>query len=568
MSLALRLLIVLAIVAVLVTAGVSWAARSVSSEEVRRGFEQRIEAAVRGAEGELVYEASTLEELLVPLCKHDSFVDRTLLELQAAGGRLDGLSQAQGILLGEVVPAQKRALRLDRLVLLTGDGSVIGASERELLGTRDASLAQRLKKPSGRPQLIQRGGRPYVEVHCTQTSGGVTIGLVGSREVEPILDRVGRAYGVQLALDPDELPAPGPAYLTRKLEVGAIPGLEVHAAISQQPLFDALAQIDSAMFLIGAVALLLSVALAVIVARGLSQPIVELAKQTREVVRGDPRPVRGRGGRELKELAKSFNHTIEELAHVRRRLARTERIAARREVARQVAHEIKNPLAPIRAAVETLRRLRDRNSPQFDAYFDEATKTVLEEVHRIKTIVSEFTKYARLPPPKFARVDILALCESVARLHDALDAEGPSVWVAPLKPAHAILADQDQLVQVVQNLVQNGIEAAAGAKRRPDIEIRVGPGTPAPAWITITISDNGPGIDLEVRDRLFEPYVSTKPDGTGLGLAIVQTIVHEHGGELSVESVENEGARFCVSLPVDGPPLLEKPPHTSADTSG
>src|SRR6185503_6987659 len=107
-------------------------------------------------------------------------------------------------------------------------------------------------------------------------------------------------------------------------------------------------------------------------ARGLSQPLVELAAQTREVVRGNPQPVRGRGGRELAQLARTFNRTIDELTMMRKRLARSERIAARREVARQVAHEIKNPLAPIRAAVETLRRLRAREDPAFDEYFEEA----------------------------------------------------------------------------------------------------------------------------------------------------------------------------------------------------
>jgi two-component system, NtrC family, nitrogen regulation sensor histidine kinase NtrY len=565
MSLAIRLLIALGLVAVVVTAAVSWAARNVSTQEVSRGFHQRIEAAVRGAEGELVWEASTLDELLTPLCKHDSFVDRTLLELEAAGGRIESMRDAQGIALREIVPAQKKALRLDRLVLLTADGSVLGASDPALLGTRDPTLAARLARPTAKPQLVHRDGHAFVEVHCTRRSGEVTLGLVAARRVEPILERVGRAYGVELALDPKKLPPDGPNYLTRKLDVAAIPGLQVHAAVSQEPLFEALAQIDAAMFLTGTIALLLSIALAVIVARSLSQPIVELAQQAREVARGDPHPVRGRGGRELKQLAQSFNRTIEELAAMRRRLARTERIAARREVARQVAHEIKNPLAPIRAAVETLRRLRDRQSPQFDAYFDEATKTVLEEVHRIKTIVSEFTKYARLPPPKFARVDLEEVARGVGQLHHALDDTGPQVSVEA-EPLPAILADRDQLTQVVTNLVQNGIEAAQGEKRQP--EVRIVLAAVGRREVAMTIDDNGPGVDPTLRERIFEPYVSTKAEGTGLGLAIVQTIVHEHGGEMSCGDAPGGGARFRVVLPIDGPPLLEKPPHTTADTTG
>jgi len=103
---------------------------------------------------------------------------------------------------------------------------------------------------------------------------------------------------------------------------------------------------------------------------------VALARETREVMGGEPRLVKGRGGKEIKELAGAFNHAIDELTRMRRRLAVIERIAARREVARQIAHEIKNPLAPIRAAVETLRRLRAREDPAFDEYFEEATATV------------------------------------------------------------------------------------------------------------------------------------------------------------------------------------------------
>jgi nitrogen fixation/metabolism regulation signal transduction histidine kinase len=249
---------------------------------------------------------------------------------------------------------------------------------------------------------------------------------------------------------------------------------------------------------------------------------------------------------------------------MRRRLARTERIAARREVARQVAHEIKNPLAPIRAAVETLRRLRDRGAPQFDDYFDEATKTVLEEVHRIKTIVSEFTKFARMPPPRFERVELVQLARSIVALHDAKEStRGPRVRVVASTATTAIMADRDQLKQVLTNLVQNGIEAASEVRDDPVVEIQI---HASDREARVSVIDNGPGIASDVARRLFEPYVSTKPEGTGLGLAIVQTIVHEHGGDIEVISSDS-GARFELTLPMDGPPLLDKAPTSTGDTS-
>ncbi len=563
MSLAVRLLLALGLVAVFVTALVGFFARDISRTQVERDFELRINGAMNGARSELVEEARTLAELMSPLCKHDSFVDRLLLDLERVGGDVDKLPMVRTKTLAQFVPEQRKALRLNELMLIDGHGLVVGASASQDIGTRKRSLAERMRESTGSPRLVWRGNDASLQAHCKRVGPrGVTLGLVGSRKVAPILERIGRAYGVQLALDRNSLPPAGPALLERKLRIREIVGLEVSATISTQPMIEAMAQIDSSILLIGAMAVLVSVALAVFIARGLSQPLVELAEQTRQVVRGSPKPVRGRGGRELTQLANAFNQTIDELAAMRKRLARTERIAARREVARQVAHEIKNPLAPIRAAVETLRRLHARGSDQFEGYFDEATKTVLEEVHRIKNIVSEFTKYARLPPPTFRRTDIRELAQSVVTLHDAPDDPGgPSVRLdAASLPL--VLIDHDQIVRVLTNLIQNGIEAAQGAGTAPKIVVRID--SPSNE-VHIAVTDNGPGIDPAVRERLFEAYVSTKTQGTGLGLAIVQTIVHEHGGELSCSDASSGGARFDVMLPVDGPPLLDKAPHSTGE---
>src|SRR5690606_23737002 len=160
-----------------------------------------------------------------------------------------------------------------------------------------------------------------------------------------------------------------------------------------------------------------------------------------------------------------------------------ERVAAQREIARRVAHEIKNPLAPIRAAIETLRRLRGRNDPAFDDYFDEATQTVLAEVRRIATIVREFTEFARLPPPKPAWFDVDHMVRSVVQLH-----QGDDVRVEVNSPGSIQLrADRDQCVQVVTNLLQNAIDAAAGA----GAHVQVGVQTTGD-HIVLRIEDNGP----------------------------------------------------------------------------
>jgi nitrogen fixation/metabolism regulation signal transduction histidine kinase len=263
-------------------------------------------------------------------------------------------------------------------------------------------------------------------------------------------------------------------------------------------------------------------------------------------------------------FANAFNKALDDLVKLRKRLAVTERIAARREIARRVAHEIKNPLAPIRAAVETLRRLRARSDPAFDDYFDEATKTVLSEVHRITKIVSEFTEFARLPAPHPTSVDIEEVAKSTVALYAAGGAEvSLQAWSCPI-----IQADRDQIVQVLTNLIQNGLDATAGKGSKVDVRIE-----PVPEGrVAIRIADNGPGVSEEMLPKLFLPYATSKPSGTGLGLAIVQRIVHEHGGEITYEKGTSGGAVFRVVLPVAGPTLpvtsLEETPESHPEPRG
>lgn len=259
----------------------------------------------------------------------------------------------------------------------------------------------------------------------------------------------------------------------------------------------------------------------------------------------------------------SADSTLDELEQMKRRLARTERIAARREVARQVAHEIKNPLAPIQASMETLRRLRARNAPEFDDYFDEATRTVLAEVRRIASIVSEFSKFARMPSPRFERTDLGRLLRSLGTLHADPASDGSRGVSLDVAKVPAILADADQLTQVFTNLIQNGIEAARDSNSVPHVVLSLH--RSGDHDVRVLVRDNGPGVEPSIRDRLFEPYVTTKHDGTGLGLAIVQTIVHEHGGEVRLLDDTGTGAAFEVLLPIDGPSPLPKAPAITVD---
>ena len=218
---------------------------------------------------------------------------------------------------------------------------------------------------------------------------------------------------------------------------------------------------------------------------------------------------------------------------------------------------MKNPLAPIRAAVETLRRLRARNDPAFDEYFDEATRTVLSEVHRIANIVTEFTRFARLPAPRPQEVDVMELARDVVQLQKA-NAGDAKVDIVVDRVPPVVRADRDQIVQVLTNLVQNAIDAV---EKKGHVKVALGATNDT---VTITVSDDGPGIAPEIAARLFEPYATTKAHGTGLGLAIAQRIAIEHAGELSCVAPKGEsgGAVFRLVLPIEGPP-----PASDAPTS-
>lgn len=573
MTLAARLLFAFGFVAIFATALVGVPVRDASRGLIEDDFHQRIKAATAGVGEELRWQADALNERLVRLCGHDTFVDKAHLALERAKGDMKALDPEFWINLRYNVPEQAKADQLDDLAIVAGDGTVLGSTDVARIGGRDPRLAALIKEPVGRPSVRPRsaGGELSMEVHCGRSSSGVTVGIVAARRIRASLDRIASAYRLALdVIEPGALVPPS----TNDVEVKAVDfsevtGLKVVASVRRDELKDALAELDRSIVTAGSVAIALALVTAWFLARSLSQPIVALAHETREVLVGEPKHVRARGGREIAELASAFNKTVDELSAMRKRLAATERIAARREVARQIAHEIKNPLAPIRAAVETLRRLRARDDPAFDEYFEEATTTVLGEVHRIANIVTEFTRFNRMPPPNPTAIDLVQVARGVVTLHAAPDAAGVAAAKVELvsESIPDVSADRDQMIQVLTNLVQNGIDAATAVRPDPRVTVTIGPASDA--RVRVVVRDNGPGIPEDFLPRLFEPYATTKAKGTGLGLAIVQRIVFEHGGEISYRKAQKGGAVFEITLPVSGPPLLARPLQgDGVDTTG
>ncbi len=235
-------------------------------------------------------------------------------------------------------------------------------------------------------------------------------------------------------------------------------------------------------------------------------------------------------------------------------LFRAQRVAAWRDVARRLAHEIKNPLTPIQLCAERLRRNLSGAPAQARALVDECTTTIVGEVEALKGLVDEFSHFARLPSPRAVPADLNALLSDTLAIYDGLF-EGITIQRAFQTGLPLVRIDPDQIQRVVVNLVDNAVAALegktglTGAVTAQGV-IRIETQLDATNGVArVTVSDNGPGISDVDREKLFLPYFSTKGRGSGLGLAIVRRIVIEHGGSIEVTDNAPSGARFTVELP-------------------
>jgi nitrogen fixation/metabolism regulation signal transduction histidine kinase len=284
-------------------------------------------------------------------------------------------------------------------------------------------------------------------------------------------------------------------------------------------------------------------------ARLLTRPLDALRAGAARVAAGDLEVrVRARGTGEVRDVVAAFNAMTADLRASRERAAAAERVAAWQEVARRLAHEVKNPLTPIAMSVATLRDALAEGRPDFPALFEEGASAIQEEVRRLKRIVDEFSRFARLPPPE---PSLAAPAELVDALLALYPAPPPGVRLEREVAAGlpAVRVDRDQLLQVLLNLVRNAEEAMAAAGGTLRVAAR-----PDGADVLLEVSDTGPGIPAEDLPRVLEPYFTTKEGGTGLGLAIAERIVRENGGRLEVRSTPGAGATFSVRLPAAPPP--------------
>lgn len=302
-------------------------------------------------------------------------------------------------------------------------------------------------------------------------------------------------------------------------------------------------------YLFGALLLLLValVATAALLARALAQPVRQLREGLEAVGSGRfDRPVRVSSRDEIGDLGRTFNAMQAQLADSRERLAQQERQLAWGEMARQVAHEIKNPLTPMKLSVQHLRRARgDGDDAKFDRLFDRVTTTLLEQIDALTRIASDFSAFGRLPRRRVERLDLREVAEEAADLMRDEDASATVELRLPGAPL-IVEADHEELRRVFINLVKNAVQATHGRdERRVAVTLAaVGPEAVA------TVEDTGAGIAEALRPRIFEPNFSTKTSGTGLGLAIAKKAVEESGGTIAFETEENVGTTFTLRLPL------------------
>ena len=320
---------------------------------------------------------------------------------------------------------------------------------------------------------------------------------------------------------------------------------------SRRPLIELQRRVVSAAMLVGGAGLLVAVLASLWFAARVTRPVVSLAEAARRVAAGDlGTKVEVESSDELGELATSFNRMTEDLLQQKDRTLQAERVAAWRELARRLAHELKNPLFPLQVTVENLMRAKQKSPEMFEEVFHEGTATLLAEINNLKTIIGRFSEFSRMPQPQRRPTQVNDVVRSVLRVFQAqLQQNGQIRMHTALADAlPEISADPDLLHRALQNLVLNAIDAMP---QGGELAIRTATMSDR---IEISVSDTGSGLTQEECGRLFTPYYTTKQHGTGLGLAIVQSVVSDHGGKISVESTTEKGTTFRIELPREPQP--------------
>jgi nitrogen fixation/metabolism regulation signal transduction histidine kinase len=317
---------------------------------------------------------------------------------------------------------------------------------------------------------------------------------------------------------------------------------------SRRTYVELMRRIRSAALLVGSGGILLAILLSSWAAARVTRPVEQLAHAAQEVAAGNWNVrVEVSGEDEVGQLADSFNRMTTELLRQKERLVQAERVAAWRELARRLAHELKNPLFPLQLTVENLVRTRRQNPEQFEEVFRESSRTLLAEIANLNGIIGRFNEFSRMPQPQLQQVQVNEVIRGVEQLFQAqLEAPGRTKISCELQldpHLEPLAADAELLHRAISNLVLNAMEAMPQGGTLT-LRTRDDDGK-----VLIEVSDTGSGLTPEECERIFTPYYTSKQYGTGLGLAIVQSVISDHGGRIHVQSVPGRGTTFVIELP-------------------
>lgn len=474
-------------------------------------------------------------------------------------------------------------LPLDVLLVTDSNDEVLVAPHyRPAIDTTDEIPAQRAQARRGRPYYVRELTMPgdrivsilAVESALEARRGRHRVTVVGGREIEvDLLDKIRDPGRIDARIIDDQgrdLIPPSPDGRGIWSETAAItwteqllgpdgePAAVVEVVISTAAVRSALWNVTAVALVLAGVAILATVLLGFWVARRMTSNLDRLVEGAQAASRGDlDHRVEVKGRDEIGAVAESFNTMMEDLRTSKERLVIAERVAAWQEIARRLAHEIKNPLTPIQMAVETLRKTWSKKHKSFEEIFEESTATVLEETRRLKRIVGEFSEFARLPKPALKPLDLTEAVTSCLGLYQG-SVPITRKLASGLPP---VAADRDQLSQILLNLLENARDAVNSRTQGGDggdekvdvddgrIEITTRMNQRGDR-LEIVVEDNGPGLPDRVKEKLFTPYFTTKQGGTGLGLAIVHRMISDHGGRIIAGDSDLGGARFVVQFPL------------------
>lgn len=287
--------------------------------------------------------------------------------------------------------------------------------------------------------------------------------------------------------------------------------------------------------------------LAVFLANQITSPLTFIQESIRKTKLGQiNKPIVWSRHDEIGALIKEYNKMIAALEESARKLARSEREHAWREMAKQIAHEIKNPLTPLKLGVQLLERSWKEQDPNFAIKFDRFNKSFIEQIDSLSTIASEFSNFAKMPDTKLEKLHVLPIIEESKRMYG--NAEATEIIIDNHVDHHVLIwGDKGQLSRSFNNLFRNAIEAAAAHAVHCLIYVKIFIDV---SELVIEVSDNAKGIDLALQDRIFVPSFTTTSSGTGLGLAFVKQAVENAGGSVTFNSVINEGTTFYLRFPV------------------